>query len=52
MVLRKKGIPWIYDGVPFSFFMVYVMNEIQLQVALMARKHNFDFGSKSSLCMD
>jgi hypothetical protein len=19
MVLRKKGIPWIYDGVPFSF---------------------------------
>jgi hypothetical protein len=36
MVLRKKGIPWIYDGVPLSFFIVYVMNEIQFQVALIA----------------
>jgi len=27
----------ISQGLPFSFFMVYVMNEIQFQVVLMAR---------------
>ena len=39
--IMKEWGKSVLRGLPFSFFMVYVMNEIQFQVVLMARYIEF-----------